>query len=457
MKRVRACRPTILVLTIVVVLLGPFVGWGSDPALLATIGEVTETVAVVWARADRGRVIVEYGVGLGRSGEVGRAEAVATAATDFTVKIPLTGLSPSTRYDYRLSAGASSVIGEFRTAPPPAKAEPVTFIWSGDLGGSGNCRDPVKGYPIFAAMPRLAPHFFLFVGDTIYADHRCGRGAVPGADFVATSLQQFWLKHRYNRADPLVQTFFRSASVYAIWDDHEVRNDFAGPSEPLMPVGRQAFLDYWPIMPPPEEPHRLYRRARWGRLLELFILDTRQYRSPNSQPDGPGKSMLGETQRRWLLEGLGASDAVWKIVVTSVPLSVSTGRVQRDGWANGSTPFFREGSSTGFEHELESIVRSLGDRRIRNIVWLTTDVHHAEIIRYAPRPDLTFYEFLAGPLSASRGRPGQLDHTLNPVSLFARGDFLNFGQVAIDAQGLTVRIYDEQGKVHFERTFPPQP
>jgi alkaline phosphatase D len=61
--------------------------------------------------------------------------------------------------------------------------------------------------------------------------------------------------------------------------------------------------------------------------VELFILDTRQYRSRNSEPDGPGKSMLGETQRRWLLDGLAASDAVWKVVVTSVTLSVPTGRV----------------------------------------------------------------------------------------------------------------------------------
>ncbi len=455
MKRFRECCHATLLLTFVLVVLAPFVGWGSDPAVIVTIGEVGDSRAVIWARWDGGRVIVEYGVGLGRPGEIKRAEALATASTDFTVKIPLMGLSPSTRYDYRVSAGASSVVGGFRTAPPPAKAEPVTFVWSGDLGGSGNCRDPVNGYPIFAAMTRLAPDFFLFVGDTIYADHRCGRGAVPGADFVATTLQQFRLKHRYNRADPLVQTFFRGTSVYPIWDDHEVRNDF-DPSDPLMPVGREAFFDYWPIVPPPEEPHRLYRRVRWGRLLELFVLDTRQYRSPNSQADGPGKSMLGERQRRWLLEGLGASDAVWKIVVSSVTLSVPTGRVHRDGWANGSTPFFREGSSTGFEHELQGVVRSLGERGIRNIVWLTTDVHHAEIIRHAPRPDLAFYEFIAGPLSASRGRPSQLDHTLNPVSLFAQGDFLNFGQVAVDAQGLTVRIYDEQGKIHFESAFPPQ-
>lgn len=450
-------RHTTALLTVLLCLVGPIAGSASDPPVLVTVGEVTEKTAVVWVRASApGRITVEYWTRVGNPGHVKREEAQATVAADFTVKIPLATLSPSTRYEYRISADTITVTGQFRTAPPARAMEPVSFLWSGDLGSGGNCRDPQRGYPIFTAMNRLGPDFFLFVGDTIYADQRCGREAVPGADFVATTLHEFRLKHRYNRADPLVQTFFRNTAVYAIWDDHEVRNDFSGPAEPLMPVGRQGFLDYWPIIPSPEEPGRLYRRVRWGQLLELFILDTRQYRSLNSEPDGPGKSMLGATQRRWLLDGLAASDAVWKVVVTSVPLSVSTGRVHRDGWANGSSASFPAGSPTGFEHELLAIVRNLADHRVKNLIWIAADVHHAEIIRHTPRPDLTFYEFIAGPLSASRGHPGQLDHTLNPMSLFARGDFFNFGQVAIDSRGLTVRIYDEAGALHFERTVPPQ-
>jgi alkaline phosphatase D len=223
-----------------------------------------------------------------------------------------------------------------------------------------------------------------------------------------------------------------------------------------MPVGRQAFLDYWPIMPPVEEPSRLYRQVRWGKLAEIFILDTRQYRTPSSEIDGPQKSMLGERQRRWLIEGLAASDAVWKIIVSSVTLSVPTGRISRDGWANGDIDLLPQGGGSGYEHELLRIVQALADQRVKNLVWMTADVHHAEIIRHAPRPDLTFFEFIAGPLSASRGRPRVLDQTLKPTRLFAKGDVLNFGQVSIDQLGLTVRIYDDTGTLHFEETFHPQ-
>jgi len=125
--------------------------------------------------------------------------------------------------------------------------------------------------------------------------------------FIARTLPQYHAKHRYNRADGAVQEYFRRTPVFAIWDDHEVRDNFAGPGEPLMEPGRRAFIDYFPIRPPREEPGRLYRQFRWGALLEVFILDTRQYRSPNAAEDGPGKTMLGATQRRWLVDAVAAS------------------------------------------------------------------------------------------------------------------------------------------------------
>jgi alkaline phosphatase D len=65
---------------------------------------------------------------------------------------------------------------------------------------------------------------------------------VPAPVGVASTLDAFRAKHRYNRADPMVQAFFRTTSVYPIWDDHEVRNNF-GPEVPLMPVGRRAFQE----------------------------------------------------------------------------------------------------------------------------------------------------------------------------------------------------------------------
>ena len=420
--------------------------------LLIAAGDVTSTSAVLWARApEAGDVVFEYGPA--GEAERGRLEAAASAATDFTVKRRVDGLRPGTRYVWRARSGELTAAGEFATAPPPSEPARVRWVWSGDLGSAGNCRRVDDGYRIFAAMERARPDFFIFAGDTIYADHACrGPEFVPGSGFIATTLEGYRAKHRYNREDAAFAAFLRKVPVYAIWDDHEVRNDFAGPFEPLMPAGRRAFLEYWPIEPPASEPGRLYRSVRWGRLLEVFILDTRQYRSANSEPDGPGKTMLGAAQRAWLLDGVTASTATWKVIVSSVSLSVPTGRGHRDSWSSATVWGIPEEGGTGFATERDAILRAFRVRGVRNLVFLAADVHHAELIRHHPTHDFSFHEFIAGPLSASLGRPRPLDAALNPRSLFATGGARNFGEVVLEDGRLTVRIVDEDGSTLFTHT-----
>jgi alkaline phosphatase D len=422
------------------------------------VGEVDQRSAVIWVRAPGpGRIAAELRAA-GNPPTVRAAAAEAREDEDFTVKLVFDALSPATRHAYRVRWGGQQEDGEFVTAPPPSAPEPVRLVWSGDLGGGGRCRSPDLGYPIFRAMAARRPDVFVFVGDTIYADQRCRVPEnVPGADFIARDLAGFRAKHRYNRSDPAFQAFLRSTSAYTIWDDHEVVNDFAGSVEPLMPIGRRALLEYWPIRPPAEEPTRLYRRVRWGRLLELFILDTRQYRSPNAMPDGPGKTMLGAAQREWLLAGLSGSDAVWKVIVSSVSLSIPTGRAGRDGWAAGVARGRGEVPRTGFAHELAIVVQALAAQRARNVVWLVADVHRAEVIRHGPAPGLVFHELVAGPLSASLGVPGPLDPALNPSRLYAEGGFDNFGELLATPAGLEVRIITATGQVRFETVLLPEP
>jgi alkaline phosphatase D len=433
----------------------------TEPELLVTVGEVTDTGAVIWVRGIAwGEVTVRYerlppvpAAGGGGEPAGARGEIRVGPGRHLTGKLVLQPLEPATRYRYTVAQNDAEIAGEFVTAPAPTAPLPVRFAWSGDLGSRGHCRSRVAGYPIFRALARVPADFFLFVGDTIYADHACGDGErVPGYDFVARRLPDYWAKHRYNREDPAVQAYFRRASVYAIWDDHEVRNDFAGPTEPLMDTGRRAFIDYFPVRPPREEPGRLYRKFRWGALLELFILDTRQYRSPDTAPDGPGKTMLGAAQRRWLIDSVSASTAVWKVVVSSVPLSVPTGGRAHDSWSNANAQGVPEEHGTGFAVERDAILRALRQRGVKNLVFLAADVHHAELIRHHPTPEWSFHEFIAGPLSASLGRPRPLDRGLNPRSLWSLGGIANFGDISIDATGLTVRIVDAEGQERFTQT-----
>jgi alkaline phosphatase D len=335
-------------------------------------------------------------------------------------------------------------------------SKPVTFTWSGDLGGQERCRQGEAGYPIFDVMLRHKPDFFLFLGDTIYSDSPCPSPPnEPGADSVARSLPEYRARHRYQRGAAALRRFLESVPVYVIWDDHEVRDNFSGPYEGLMPAGRQALREYWPISTHPVEPHRLYRTVRYGTDLELFILDTRQYRSRNSDQDGPEKTMLGSAQLIWLLEGLEKSTATWKVVATSVPLSIpKPGPLANpgfDGWNGGP-------DGTGFERERRVIVDAIVAKKMKNVVFLGGDVHYIQATSYDPNQDgaADFHEFVAGPLSARAGRLTPPSPGLHPTSFVNDGGFYNFGLVRVTRSSFEVSFIDDAGKTRFSHRLPAQ-
>jgi alkaline phosphatase D len=380
--------------------------------------------------------------------------------TDFTLSIPFNGLTPSTAYRYHVLVGPKEdegqltearveARGQFKTLPGVNASVPVTFAWSGDLGGQPHCRRGAAGYPIFDVMRAQKLDFFLFLGDTIYSDSVCSSPPnEPGADFMASTLAEYRVRHRYQRGAESLRRFLESVPVYVVWDDHEVRNNFAGPFDSLMPVGRQALREYWPIRTDPQDPNRMYRTVRFGADLELFILDTRQYRSRNADADGPNKTMLGATQLRWLLEGMRTSTATWKVIATSVPLSIPKGGGEtvpgNDGWAGGP-------DGTGFERERQVIVDAILGQKLKNVVFIAGDVHYVQANAYDPdgdgRPD--FHEFIAGPLSAAPGRMTLPSPGLKPTNLIHEGGYFNFGLVRVTKSAFDVTVIDNKGSVRF--------
>jgi alkaline phosphatase D len=425
--------------------IGPAMPPGGESRLLVTVGETTAGSTRLWLRVESDVARVQVAPVDGGAPVV--REARPDPTRDYTTVVELDDLRPGVRYGYDVEADGARVSGAFTVSPAADADRAVRLQWSGDLGGVGHCRDAEDGYRIFRAMTRRAPDLFLFVGDTIYADHPCGGTPHVWTPIsLADSLDGFRAKHRYNRADPAVQAFFRTTSVYPIWDDHEVRNNFVGPDEPLMPSGRRAFQDYFPVVGPPEEPARLYRAIRWGRHVEIFILDTRQYRSSNAAPDGPHKTMLGAAQRTWFLDAAAASDATWKLVVSSVPLGIFTGGRTADSWSSASMLGYPR-AGIGFAHERDLLLTELRTRGVRNVVFLTGDVHHAELIRHQPAANYVVHEFTAGPLSARQGYPRFLDRSLHSRSLASLGFALNFGELVADSTTLTARIIDASGTI----------
>jgi len=424
------------------------------------VTEVTSTTALVWIRTEQPTLLdVEVlEVVIPNTGELRENYSILTSAQhDFIEVVPLRGLVPQTAYAVRvllpteeaLTPVAPVAIAKFTTAPLPETEAPVEFVWGGDIGGQGYCRKPHKGYEIFDQLRAGSPDFGILLGDLIYGDGRCPSPPnVPGSDFVATSLKEFRAKHRYQREDPAFQKFLASVPIYAMWDDHEARNDFSGSTDPLMPSSRQAFLQYWPIDVSRPQSHRLYRRIHRGANLDVFFLDTRQYRSSNRQVDGSEKTMLGQEQLQWLFRALRESRATWKIIVSSVPLSLQKGGSRQapanDSWALGR-------GQTGFARERDQIVDLILTHKIANVVWLSTDVHFAQAVAYDPNRDGTidFHEFICGPLSAKPFNPWLPEASLHPTVLYQEGGFQNFGHIDIQRHSLKVRLIDESGMVRF--------
>ena len=293
-------------------------------------GDVTSTSAVIWARTDRN---AHMHVLLHSDTPPALHTTAVRAAHDYAGKILLTHLRPNTTYRYTVwftdtphphNERPPGVHGTFRTAPLPSAPQAVTFAWGGDLAGQNVCRDATEGFATLRAVNALALDFFIGLGDIIYADNACtatslyGNAQVPGDFGPAVTLEDFWAHWKYTRADAGFQRLTARTAYYAVWDDHEVINDF-GPltdhsqtppytGEPLLPNGLAAFLDYNPIPQPALTPKRLYRNIPWGRHLELFLLDTRQYRDANAAADAapaPASSASATTAEVWNITANG--------------------------------------------------------------------------------------------------------------------------------------------------------
>ncbi len=427
------------------------------------VADVFSDRATLWARCGSGdEIVVDLAPGDGEA-----LRAPVDRDRDRTARLELRDLQPGQRYRYSIWCAGGQIaapsVGTFRTPPAPDEHAPVRFAWFGDVGGQNVCRDADRGYLPFQQVLSTLPDFSIALGDMIYVDDAClargryGNDQVVGPPAPASTLDEYRAHWRYGRADRYLQRALAGSGTYPVWDDHEIRND-AGPAHDhppyrpwvdLIPTARRAFLEYNPIAADdPSAP--LYRSVRWGRHLEMFLLDTRSHRDGNGEYDHPGKTLLGAEQKRWLLDGLQASDATWKIVVSSVPISVPTGSdaIGRDGWASGD-------SDLGFETELREILQTMQRLTKRQIVWITTDAHFGTVMRYTPfprDPDFVIHEVVTGPLQAGVFPRSERDPTFHPETLYQHGPadgeaidslpqamrWFNFGWIEIDAAGSLV-------------------
>ncbi|XNY99336.1 alkaline phosphatase D family protein [Micrococcus luteus] len=486
------------------------------PSGVAT-GDVGSNSAVLWSRTsgtgrlhatlravdEDGRVLKgRFARGLRlRSGWV-------DARTDHTAKILADRLPSGTRfqvtYAFEDEHGrmGESAVGTFRTAPGrrfgPQTSAAQSFVWTADTAGQGYGINPeIGGMRGYAAMAALKPDFFLHSGDTIYADNPIPETLEVAGEptwrnlvteevsKVAETLDEFRGRHRYNMMDANLRAMYAEVPVIAQWDDHETTNNW-WPGEvlddprytvrdvdTLARRGRRAWQEYMPIADSTAlrsgsgfEPARIYRRISRGPSLDVFALDMRTYKGENT----PGLEthetpILGEEQLQWLIHGLRTSTATWRVIANDLPL----GLIVPDGKAQESLSNGDDGAPLGRELELARLLKAIKEHDVRNVVFLTGDVHYCAAHHYAPeRAAFTdfspFWEFVAGPINAGSFGPNELDGTFGPRVDFHEagpvmgsprsGEHQYFGHVEIpeDGQEFRVSLVNAAGRTVYRRT-----
>jgi len=494
---------------------------GYAPAVLSAVGENTRPIqehgiqfadmglgrTMVWGRADRPsrmHVEISFDEQFRTSRKIVGPHALDVS--DFTAKQDLVGLPPGRDVFVKVSFADLSnarvmgepVLGRFRT---PALNRDIRFVWGGDTAGQGwGINESFGGMKIYEAMRQVRPDFFIHSGDTIYADGPISESVTaedgrlwtnvvtPEVSKVAETLAEFRGRYKYNMMDANVRRFNAEVPQIWQWDDHEVTNNWNSAKSvdadarytvkdvPLLIArGTRAFLEYAPLRPhTSDESERVYRHIPYGPLLDVFVIDMRSYRGPNTfnrqEQEGADTPILGMEQMEWLKQGLKRSRAVWKVVASDMPIGVNVGD-GRDGegrsrWeavANG------DGPALGRELEIARLLNYISRENIRNVVWLTADVHYCAAHYYDPtkaqyRDFAPFWEFVAGPLNAGSFGPNTVDNTFGPQVMFAKaGPRANaspyagaqfFGEVNIGSgsRSLTVSLKDIGGATVYTKT-----
>jgi alkaline phosphatase D len=421
-------------------------------------GDVTRDRAIIWSRTDRpARMLVEWSTTESFQ-NVRRVRGPATTdAADYTARVDLTRVARGQRIFYRVQfedlTGSRNLsipaTGSFLSAP--REARDVTFAWSADTVGQGwGINTEWGGMRMYETMRRVRPDFFIHTGDTIYADSpvppeiRLPDGTLwknlvtPAKSKVAETLDEFRGNYAYNMLDDNVRRFNAEIPQLVLWDDHEVKNNWypgmsldaddrytEKNSRVLAANARRAFLEYSPIRLSTSAVPPIYRSCSYGPLLEVFAIDLRTYRGPNTsnRQSAPSAETVhaGAEQLAWLKRALRASTATWKVIASDLPIGlvVRDGATAFEAIANGDA-----GSPLGRELEIADLLRFMQQQRIRNVIWVTGDVHYAAAHHYDPQrarfKDFDpFWEFVAGPLHAGTFGPSALDGTFGPEPRFS--------------------------------------
>src|SRR6476659_4243981 len=339
--------------------LGSIAAVGSDAAvaraLLAQtplIGGVTDTSAVLVVRTSKpATVVVHYGIA---AHDLATAPVVTRSTRDNAAHIALAGLVPEMTYAYAVEINNvfdGRVFG-FTTFPSPTEQRSFSFVAFAD-------QDTPRPAPAYAAGASENPAFVIQLGDFTHL--------AVGPKTAKLTVKDWWRLNLSSTASSPAGQSFSSAIAGSfpfvhIWDDH----DYGGSDRTYKyrSVAMQAFKDDFPTYPLSSPSQGFWQRFRYAQA-EVFVLDLRSARDPDAKPDSETKTMLGATQKAWLLDGLRTSTATWKFIVSSSVWNPHS--KQSDSWAL-------------YQHEQNEIVDFIRSNSITGVIFMSGDIHSSGAI-----------------------------------------------------------------------------
>lgn len=368
---------------------------------------------------------------------VASGQAVAPPELAHAVHVEVAGLQPDRPYWYRFTCGGErSLPGRGQTLPAPgARKDRVRFVVAG-------CQHYEEGH--YTAWRRIAaePVDFVFhYGDYIYEGRDNGPGSrlmhgqpwTPVRRHVGDeifSLDDYRRRYALYKTDPDLQAAHAAAPWFVSFDDHEVDNDWAGdrdqdatPPEIFRyrrAAALQAFYEHMPLRRasmPVDGQMLMHRRAAVGDLIDMHILDTRQYRSDqvggeNDAPitpevGSPQRTMLGAAQEKWLFDGLTRGQGRWQLIAQQVMLMQLAQRKPGDPTAR-----YAMDQWSGYLHGRQRLLDHIVDRKLTNVMTVSGDAHRhfaGDVLRNGGEGPPIAGEYLATSITSGADGVGQDD------------------------------------------------
>ena len=405
------------------------------------VGGVTASEAKVFVRTDRAaNVMLRYGTDPTLEFFTVTPPFSTDAANDFTKIVPLAGLAAESPYYLDILVnGVPQLVRpypSFTTFPPSGNPRNFSFIVLTDFTSVASLRTKV---PTYASAAATNPAFAFIGGDF---DHRN-----PKSINRKRKMFQDLYDPTTRYMDGFVPLILHKMPIIHQWDDHDAGLNNLDRTYPDWAVTQQAFNEYIPSYQLPSIAPGIWQKFSYAQV-DGFVLDCRSQRDPETDPDGPNKSMLdgnalgasGELQ--WLEDGLRTSTARWKIIFTSVVINPTT--KYPDGWA-------------GYQTEWNALRDFIDMNNIKGVVFISGDLHMGAIDdgTNAGFPEMSVPQ----PNGNETGHCATTDYNGTWSEGYYTDSCIGFGLVTVSQalDELILQVADQYGVIHISYTVSGPP